>query len=112
MVSVCGGCFALMNAGILIVGTVAGTSIGLVTSNDPNRNISKHVIRIDIIGTEDHFGDMDFEPSGTRNDVSDVQLDRKIQELSIKIAREAIMERKDARMQILDIMESLSLVPW
>jgi polyribonucleotide nucleotidyltransferase len=94
-----------MDAGISITGRVAGISIGLVTSNDRNGNISKHVIPTDIIGTEDHFGDMDFKLSNTRNGITWVQLDLKIEGLPIEIAREAIMQSKDARMQILNIME-------
>ncbi|MDR1527998.1 MAG: polyribonucleotide nucleotidyltransferase [Puniceicoccales bacterium] len=107
MASVCGGCLALMDAGIPITGTVAGISIGLVTRNDKNGNISKHVILTDIIGTEDHFGDMDFKLSGTRNGITGFQLDLKIPGLPIEIAGVAIAQSKNARMQILDIMESV-----
>ncbi|MDR2779000.1 MAG: polyribonucleotide nucleotidyltransferase [Puniceicoccales bacterium] len=111
MASVCGGCLALMDAGIPITGTVAGISVGLVTCPDQNGNISKHVILTDIIGTEDHFGDMDFKLSGTRNGITGVQLDLKIQGLPIEIAKEAIVQSKHARMQILDIMESVIPAP-
>jgi polyribonucleotide nucleotidyltransferase len=107
MASVCGGCLALMDAGIPITGTVAGISVGLVTRNGRDGNISEHVILTDIIGTEDHFGDMDFKLSGTRNGITGVQLDLKIQGLPIEIARAAIAQSKNARMQILDIMESV-----
>ncbi|MDR2776846.1 MAG: polyribonucleotide nucleotidyltransferase [Puniceicoccales bacterium] len=107
MASVCGGCLALMDAGIPITGTVAGISVGLVTRSGRDGNISKHVILTDIIGTEDHFGDMDFKLSGTRNGITGVQLDLKIQGLPIEIARAAIAQSKNARMQILDIMESI-----
>ncbi|MDR1413951.1 MAG: polyribonucleotide nucleotidyltransferase [Puniceicoccales bacterium] len=107
MASVCGGCLALMDAGIPITGTVAGISVGLVTRSDSNGNIAKHVLLTDIIGTEDHFGDMDFKLAGTRNGITGVQLDLKIQGLPIEIAREAIMQNRNARMQIINTMESV-----
>jgi polyribonucleotide nucleotidyltransferase len=107
MASVCGGCLALMDAGIPITDTVAGISVGLVTRNDEDGNVAKYVLLTDIIGMEDHFGDMDFKLSGTRNGITGVQLDLKIQGLPIEIAEEAIMRSRGARMRILDMMESV-----
>jgi polyribonucleotide nucleotidyltransferase len=98
MASVCDGCLALMYAEIPITNTVAGISVGLVTCNDEKRNITKYVILTGIIGTECHFGDMDFKLSGTRNGVTGAQFDLKIQGLSIEIAKEAIMQSKNVRM--------------
>ncbi|MDR2737402.1 MAG: polyribonucleotide nucleotidyltransferase [Puniceicoccales bacterium] len=111
MASVCGGCLALMDAGIPITNVVAGISVGLVTRGDPDGHITQHVILTDIIGMEDHFGDMDFKLSGTRNGITGVQLDLKIQGLPIEIAKEAIRQSKIARMQILDSMESVISEP-
>ncbi|MDR1433271.1 MAG: polyribonucleotide nucleotidyltransferase [Puniceicoccales bacterium] len=111
MASVCGGCLALMDAGIPITGTVAGISVGLVTRSGGTGNIEKYAILTDITGMEDHFGDMDFKLSGTRNGITGVQLDLKIQGLPIEIAKEAIMQNKRARMQILDTMESTIAAP-
>lgn len=111
MASVCGGCLALMDAGVPISHTVAGISVGLVTRNDENNHIIKHVVLTDIIGSEDHYGDMDFKLAGTRHGITGVQLDLKIQGLPIDIAKQAIMQNKNARMQILDIMEAVINAP-
>jgi polyribonucleotide nucleotidyltransferase len=111
MASVCGGCLALMDAGVPIRSTVAGISVGLVTNRDGSGNIDKHVILTDIIGMEDHFGDMDFKLSGTRQGITGVQLDLKIQGLPIEIAKEAIARSRGARMRILEIMESTIAAP-
>ncbi len=105
MASVCGGCLALMDAGIPITGVVAGISAGLVTERDSGGNITKHVVLTDIIGSEDHFGDMDFKISGTREGITGFQLDLKIPGLPSEIAKEAIQRNKEARCRILDIME-------
>jgi polyribonucleotide nucleotidyltransferase len=105
MASVCGGSLSLMDAGIPITGPVAGISVGLVTRKDENGNIVKHSTLVDIIGLEDHFGDMDFKLAGTRKGITGVQLDLKIQGLPIAIAEEAIMASKSARLRILDAME-------
>lgn len=106
MASVCGGCLALMDAGVPITDTVAGISVGLVTRFDGNNNLIKHVVLTDIIGTEDHFGDMDFKLCGTRKGITGVQLDLKIQGLPLDVAKEAIFQNRNARMEILDIIES------
>ncbi|MDR2737393.1 MAG: polyribonucleotide nucleotidyltransferase [Puniceicoccales bacterium] len=111
MASVCGGCLALMDAGVPITDTVAGISIGLVTKSSTGGAIEKHVVLTDIIGTEDHFGDMDFKLSGTRKGITGVQLDLKIHGLPIEIAKEAIMRGRDARIKIIDTMESVISEP-
>jgi polyribonucleotide nucleotidyltransferase len=72
---------------------------------DENGNISKHVVLTDIIGAEDHFGDMDFKVCGTRQGVTGFQLDLKIQGLPFDIAKEAVKQVTAARMKILDVME-------
>ncbi|MEK9773586.1 MAG: polyribonucleotide nucleotidyltransferase, partial [Opitutae bacterium] len=106
MASVCGGSLALMDAGVPLSGHVAGISTGLVTEHDENGNISKHVVLTDIIGAEDHFGDMDFKVCGTRQGVTGFQLDLKIQGLPFDIAKEAVKQVTAARMKILDVMEA------
>ncbi len=109
MASVCGGTLALMDAGVPIATPVAGISAGLVTKrNETDGSINQYVILTDIIGAEDHFGDMDFKICGTRNGITGFQLDLKIQGLPFDIAKEAIHQATEARYKILDIMESSS----
>ena len=105
MASVCGGSLALMDAGVPLAKHVAGISTGLVTKMDDNGNIEKHVVLTDIIGAEDHFGDMDFKVCGTRDGVTGFQLDLKIQGLPFDIAKEAVKQVTEARMKILGSME-------
>ena len=105
MASVCGGSLALMDAGVPISQHVAGISTGLVTEMDDDGNITKHVVLTDIIGAEDHFGDMDFKVCGTRDGVTGFQLELKIQGLPFDIAKEAVKQVTEARMKILSSME-------
>ncbi len=105
MASVCGGTLALMDAGVPITDMVAGISCGMVTRFDKKGKLSKYILLSDIIGAEDHFGDMDFKICGTRNGITGFQLDLKIQGLSMKVAKEAILRNRDLRYKILDIME-------
>ena len=77
MASVCGGCLALMDAGVPITDMVAGISVGMVTESDDSGNIDKYVLLTDIIGAEDHLGDMDFKICGTRKGITGFQLDLK-----------------------------------
>jgi polyribonucleotide nucleotidyltransferase len=105
MASVCGGSLALMDAGVPISKHVAGISTGLVTEMDDDGNITKHVVLTDIIGAEDHFGDMDFKVCGTRDGVTGFQLDLKIQGLPFDIAKEAVKQVTEARLKILSVMD-------
>ena len=105
MASVCGGSLALMDAGVPISQHVAGISTGLVTEMNEEGEIAKHVVLTDIIGAEDHFGDMDFKVCGTRDGVTGFQLDLKIQGLPFEIAKEAVKQVTEARMKILDKMD-------
>ena len=105
MASVCGGSLALMDAGVPISQHVAGISTGLVTEMNEQGEIAKHVVLTDIIGAEDHFGDMDFKVCGTRDGVTGFQLDLKIQGLPFDIAKEAIKQVTEARFKILDKMD-------
>ncbi len=111
MASVCGGTLALMDAGVPISAPVAGISCGLVTLPDENGKIVKHVILTDIIGSEDHFGDMDFKICGTSKGITGFQLDLKIQGLPIDIAREAIAQNRVARDKILGLITEAKAAP-
>ncbi len=111
MASVCGGCLALMDAGVPISDMVAGISVGLVTRKNDNNDIISSVLLTDIIGTEDHFGDMDFKLCGTRKGITGVQLDLKIDGLPLELARKAIFQSRDARLKILDIMSAVQSEP-
>jgi polyribonucleotide nucleotidyltransferase len=94
MATVCGGTLALMDAGILIKSHVAGVGLGLVD----------HVVLVDAIGEEDHFGDMDFKIAGTKDGITAIQLDIKTKGLSIELIKEALRKGKEARLKILDRM--------
>ncbi len=104
MASICGGCLSLMDAGVPIIAPVAGISAGLVSERDADGKITKSVILTDILGAEDHFGDMDFKIAGTTDGITGFQLDLKIPGLPFDIARDAIAQASDARRKILGIM--------
>src|ERR1700720_3304837 len=104
MASVCGGMLALMDAGVPVKGMVAGISVGLVTEHAEDRQLKRYELLTDIIGSEDHFGDMDFKLCGTDNGVTGFQLDLKLPGVSHKIMAEAITRAKEARTKILQIM--------
>ena len=106
MASVCGGMLALMDAGVPVKGMVAGISVGLVTEQGEDRQLKRYELLTDIIGSEDHFGDMDFKLCGTDNGVTGFQLDLKLPGVSHKIMAEAIGRAKEARTKILGIMRS------
>ncbi len=103
MASVCGGTLALLDAGVPLLAPVAGISVGMV-SEEKDGTIARHVILTDIIGAEDHFGDMDFKICGTKAGITGFQLDLKIHGLPFEIAKKAIAQNKVARDRILDIM--------
>ena len=99
MASVCAGSLALMDAGVPLKDAVAGLSIGLVKEND------KTVLLTDILGDEDHFGDMDFKVTGTRNGITALQVDLKIHGISLDLINEALTLAREGRMFILDNMD-------
>jgi polyribonucleotide nucleotidyltransferase len=103
MASVCAGIMALMDAGVPIRTPVAGISVGLVTEFEGEK-LTRYTTLTDIIGSEDHFGDMDFKLCGTREGITGFQLDLKLPGISLKIMTEAIHEARDARMKVLDAM--------
>jgi polyribonucleotide nucleotidyltransferase len=102
MASVCGGCLALMDAGVPIAATCAGISIGLILEDgaDP-------LLLTDILGEEDHFGDMDFKVAGTRNGVTGIQLDLKTRGLDYDLIEKTFQRAREARMQVIEMIESV-----
>ena len=104
MASVCGGMLSLMDAGVPVKGMVAGISVGLVTQYSQDRQLERYELLTDIIGSEDHFGDMDFKLCGTDTGVTGFQLDLKLPGVSHKIMAEAIGRAKEARTKILGLM--------
>jgi polyribonucleotide nucleotidyltransferase len=98
MASVCGGSLALMDAGVPIKRAVAGISIGLISED------GRHELLTDIIGEEDHFGEMDFKVAGTTEGITAIQLDIKAEGLAHNIMVEALERAKAARQKILNIM--------
>ncbi|HWB60779.1 MAG TPA: polyribonucleotide nucleotidyltransferase [Chthoniobacteraceae bacterium] len=110
MASVCGGILALMDAGVPIKRPVAGISVGLVTEYN-GEQLSRYTTLLDIIGSEDHFGDMDFKLCGTDKGVTGFQLDLKLAGVSHKIMAEAIHEAKAARGKILEVMTGAIAAP-
>ena len=103
MATVCGTTLALMSAGVRIKNPVAGISVGLVKNDD------NWVLLTDILGSEDHFGDMDFKIAGTQIGITGIQLDLKIRGISNEIIKATLAQSKDARMNIL--REMLRTIP-
>ncbi len=104
MASVCGGMLALMDAGVPIKTPVAGISCGLVTEFAQGGELKRYELLTDIIGSEDHFGDMDYKVCGTETGITGFQLDLKLPGVSHKIMAEATMRTKEARTKILATM--------
>lgn len=103
--SICAGCLSLMAAGVPIKAPVAGIAMGLITNGD------SYTILTDIQGMEDHLGDMDFKVAGTRNGICALQMDIKIKGITKQILKEALEQAKQARMEILDLMEGVIKEP-
>jgi polyribonucleotide nucleotidyltransferase len=99
MATVCAGSLALMDAGVPIAKHVGGVAMGLVTRAD-----GKYAILTDILGDEDHLGDMDFKVTGTREGICGVQMDIKVDGLSMEVMREALEQARKARLHILGAM--------
>ncbi|HEY5766377.1 MAG TPA: polyribonucleotide nucleotidyltransferase [Candidatus Udaeobacter sp.] len=106
MASVCGGMLALMDAGVPMKDMVAGISVGLVTEAGDDGQLKRYELLTDIIGSEDHYGDMDFKLCGTDAGVTGFQLDLKLPGVAHNIMTEAIQRAKEARTKILEIMRS------
>jgi len=98
MATVCSGSLALMDAGVPVKSACAGVAMGLITEG------GRTAILTDILGTEDHLGDMDFKVAGTKDGVTSIQMDIKVEKLDWKVISEALEKAKTARLHILDIM--------
>ncbi len=105
MASVCGGCLALMDAGVPIKKAVAGVAMGLVMEGN------RYAILSDIAGAEDHYGDMDFKVTGTGDGITALQMDIKVGGINAMILQEALEQARKGRMHILEIMETAIAEP-
>lgn len=99
MASVCGGCLALMDAGVPLKAHVAGIAMGLIKEGN------RFAVLTDILGDEDHLGDMDFKVAGTERGITALQMDIKIQGITKEIMHAALVQAKEGRMHILGIMK-------
>ena len=99
MASVCGGCLSLMDAGVPMKAHVAGIAMGLIKEEN------RFAVLTDILGDEDHLGDMDFKVAGTTNGITALQMDIKIQGITKEIMQVALAQAKEARMHILGKMQ-------
>ena len=105
MASVCGGSLALFDAGVPLRSGVAGVAMGLIKEG------SKYAILTDILGTEDHLGDMDFKVAGTETGITSIQMDIKIEGLDLKIVKEALAQAREGRLHILGEMKKALAEP-
>jgi polyribonucleotide nucleotidyltransferase len=105
MASVCGGALALMDAGVPIKAPVAGVAMGLVMEGN------RYAILTDIAGAEDHYGDMDFKVTGTRNGITALQMDIKVGGINAQILADALQQARAGRLFILDKMEAVIAAP-
>jgi len=100
MATVCGASLGLMDAGVPVKTPIAGVAMGLIMEDENN-----YAILTDILGTEDHLGDMDFKVAGSRDGITAIQMDLKIDGLPIDLMREALQQAKEGRIHILDVMK-------
>lgn len=107
MATVCAGTMALMDAGIKLAKPVSGIAMGLITDKDGK----KFAILSDILGDEDHLGDMDFKVTGTRDGITATQMDIKVDGLSFEVLKQALEQARRGRLHILDIMEQTIAEP-
>ncbi len=107
MATVCAGTLALLDAGVKMKKPVSGIAMGLITDADG----SKYAVLSDILGDEDHLGDMDFKVTGTREGITATQMDIKCDGLSYEILEKALNQAKEGRMHILDIIEETIPAP-
>ncbi len=107
MASVCGTSLSLMDAGVPLKASVAGIAMGLIRDDERSRV----AILTDILGIEDHLGDMDFKVAGTRKGVTSLQMDIKVQGLSTEVIHRALLEAREARFFVLDRMDEVLSAP-
>jgi len=100
MATVCGSSLGLMDAGVPVKAPIAGVAMGLIMEDENN-----YAILTDILGTEDHLGDMDFKVAGSRDGITAIQMDLKINGLPIDLMREALQQAKEGRIHILNVMK-------
>ena len=100
MATVCGASLSLMDAGVPVKTPIAGVAMGLIMEDENN-----YAILTDILGTEDHLGDMDFKVAGSREGITAIQMDLKIEGLPINLMKEALQQAKEGRIHILDAMQ-------
>ena len=105
MASVCGGCLALMDAGVPLKAHVAGIAMGLIKEGN------RFAVLTDILGDEDHLGDMDFKVAGTTNGITALQMDIKIQGITKEIMQVALAQAQEARLHILNLMQEAAAGP-
>jgi polyribonucleotide nucleotidyltransferase len=105
MASICGGSLALYDAGVPMRAAIAGVAMGLIKEG------KKYAVLTDILGTEDHLGDMDFKVAGTKTGITSIQMDIKIQGLDLKIMKEALAQAREGRLHILGEMEKAMSEP-
>ena len=101
MASVCGGSLSMMDAGVPLKAPVAGVAMGLILEDD-----GRFAVLTDILGDEDHLGDMDFKVAGTENGITSLQMDIKVQGITPAIMEQALAQAKDGRMHILSEMSN------
>ena len=109
--STCGGCLAMLAAGVPMKKMVAGIAMGLITEPEGDNPYGNYKILSDILGEEDHLGDMDFKVAGTKDGITGFQMDIKIAGVTTQIMKEALAQAKAGRMHILSIMEKCSDKP-
>src|SRR5690606_5869314 len=105
MGTVCGGTLAMLDAGIPLKGNVAGVAIGLISDGTDT------AVLTDILGDEDHLGDMDFKVAGTKEGISAIQMDIKIDSITFDVMEKALNQAKAGRLHILDKMEEVIQTP-
>ena len=105
MATVCASTLALMDAGVPIKSPVSGIAIGLIKEE------KDEILLTDIGGVEDHYGDMDFKVAGTKEGVTAIQMDLKVKGISLELIKKALAQAKDARLEILNIMDSAIAKP-
>ena len=105
MASVCGGCLSMMDAGVPLKDLVAGVAMGLVAEGD---NV---VVLTDILGDEDHYGDMDFKVTGTTEGITALQMDIKVERLTREVMEQALEQAKEGRLHILGCMKETIAKP-
>lgn len=107
MATVCAGSLALMDAGVKVKGPVSGIAMGMISDAKTGR----YAVLSDILGDEDHLGDMDFKVTGTENGLTACQMDLKVEGLTYDILREALLQAKEGRLHILNEMKKVMAAP-